>query len=49
MELVRSAFAPVPILTAPYFEQEVVGPEMLDRLGRRAVRRPDPPSCCSRS
>jgi arsenite-transporting ATPase len=33
MELVRSAFAPVPILTAPYFEQEVIGPEMLDRLG----------------
>src|SRR3954470_19877610 len=32
MELVRSAFSPVPILTAPYFEQEVVGGEMLDRL-----------------
>jgi arsenite/tail-anchored protein-transporting ATPase len=32
MELVRSAFAPVPILTAPYFDREVVGPEMLDRL-----------------
>jgi arsenite-transporting ATPase len=35
MELVRSAFAPVPILTAPYFEQEVLGPEMLDRLGEQ--------------
>jgi arsenite-transporting ATPase len=33
MELVRSAFAPVPILPAPYFEQEVIGPQMLDRLG----------------
>ena len=33
MELVRSAFAPVPIFTAPYFDQEVVGVEMLDRLG----------------
>jgi arsenite/tail-anchored protein-transporting ATPase len=33
MELVRSAFAPVPILTAPYLDQEVVGGEMLDRLG----------------
>jgi arsenite/tail-anchored protein-transporting ATPase len=33
MELVRSAFSPVPILTAPYFEQEVIGPVMLDRLG----------------
>jgi arsenite-transporting ATPase len=33
MELVRSAFAPVPILAARFFEQEVMGPEMLDRLG----------------
>jgi arsenite-transporting ATPase len=33
LELVRSAFAPVPILEAPLFEREVVGPEMLDRLG----------------
>jgi arsenite-transporting ATPase len=32
MNLVRSAFEPVPVLCAPYFEQEVVGPEMLDRL-----------------
>lgn len=36
MELVRSAFSPVPILTAPYFEQEVVGAEMLDRLAAEA-------------
>ena len=27
-----------PVLRAPYFEQEVVGPEMLDRLAGRAVR-----------
>jgi arsenite-transporting ATPase len=32
LELVHSAFAPVPILCAPYFEQEVAGPGMLDRL-----------------
>jgi arsenite-transporting ATPase len=32
LELVTSAFAPVPVLRAPYFQQEVVGPEMLDRL-----------------
>src|SRR5579884_3896692 len=32
LELVRSAFAPVPVLCAPYFDQEVVGPTMLDRL-----------------
>jgi arsenite-transporting ATPase len=33
LELVESGFAPVPILRAPYFEQEVLGTEMLDRLG----------------
>ena len=27
------AFAPVPVLQAPYFEEEVVGAAMLDRLG----------------
>jgi arsenite/tail-anchored protein-transporting ATPase len=32
LELVRSAFAPVPVLCAPYFDQEVVGAPMLDRL-----------------
>jgi arsenite-transporting ATPase len=33
LDLVESAFAPVPVLRAPYFESEVAGPEMLDRLG----------------
>jgi arsenite-transporting ATPase len=33
LELVESAFAPVPVLRAPYFESEVCGSEMLDRLG----------------
>jgi arsenite-transporting ATPase len=32
LELVRSAFSPVPVLCAPYFDQEVIGAEMLDRL-----------------
>jgi arsenite-transporting ATPase len=32
LSLVRSAFAPVPVLRAPYFDQEVVGAEMLDHL-----------------
>jgi arsenite-transporting ATPase len=32
LERVNSAFSPVPVLCAPYFEQEVVGAEMLDRL-----------------
>jgi arsenite-transporting ATPase len=30
--MVESGFAPVPVLRAPYFEQEVLGAEMLDRL-----------------
>ena len=30
---VREGFAPVPVLTARYFEQEVTGEPMLDRLG----------------
>jgi arsenite-transporting ATPase len=42
MELVRSAFSPVPILTAPYFEQEVVGPAMLDRLSEAVFEDLDP-------
>jgi arsenite/tail-anchored protein-transporting ATPase len=32
LALVESAFSPVPILRAPYFEQEVIGDAMLDRL-----------------
>ena len=32
LALVTSAFSPLPVLRAPYFEQEVIGPEMLDRL-----------------
>jgi arsenite-transporting ATPase len=30
---VTDAFAPVPVLVAPYFEREIQGPEMLERLG----------------
>jgi arsenite/tail-anchored protein-transporting ATPase len=33
LELVESAFALVPVLQAPYFEREVAGPAMLERLG----------------
>ena len=32
MEFVEQAFAPVPVLRAPFFEQEVIGSEMLTRL-----------------
>jgi arsenite-transporting ATPase len=42
LELVEQAFAPVPVLRAPFFEQEVVGPEMLDRLGARIFADSDP-------
>jgi arsenite-transporting ATPase len=33
LEEVQAAFAPVPVLRAPYFGEEVVGAPMLDRLG----------------
>jgi arsenite-transporting ATPase len=33
LRLVSEGFAPVPVLTARYFDQEVIGGEMLDRLG----------------
>jgi arsenite-transporting ATPase len=33
LQSVREAFGPVPVLQAPYFDEEVVGPRMLDRLG----------------
>ena len=33
LEDVEAAFAPVPVLCAPYFSREVCGGEMLDRLG----------------
>jgi arsenite-transporting ATPase len=33
LERVREGFAPVPVLCAPYFESEVIGGAMLDRLG----------------
>jgi arsenite-transporting ATPase len=42
MELVRSAFEPVPVLSAPFFEREVVGAEMLDRLAGEVFDGADP-------
>jgi arsenite-transporting ATPase len=39
---VESAFAPVPVLRAPYFGEEVVGAEMLDRLAARVYEERDP-------
>jgi arsenite-transporting ATPase len=42
LRMVSEGFAPVPVLTARYFEEEVVGPAMLDRLAGElfAQRRP---------
>lgn len=42
MALVREAFEPVPVLTAPYFEQEVLGEVMLDRLAQSVFADEDP-------
>lgn len=33
LTLVRDAFSPIPLLEVPYFAQEAIGPEMLERLG----------------
>jgi arsenite/tail-anchored protein-transporting ATPase len=42
IELVEEAFAPVPVLKAPFFDQEVIGGEMLDRLGGEVFANLDP-------
>ena len=42
MALVESGFAPVPVLRAPYFEREVLGAEMLDRLAGELFGAGDP-------
>ena len=42
LELARSAFAPVPVLTAAYFEREVIGAQMLDRLAGEVFGELDP-------
>jgi arsenite-transporting ATPase len=39
---VEDAFAPVPVLRAPYFAAEVQGPEMLDELGAAVFADHDP-------
>ena len=42
LEQVESGFAPVPVLRAPYFEREVLGGEMLDRLAGELFADRDP-------
>src|SRR5215217_4858481 len=39
---VEAAFAPVPVLRAAYFGEEVVGADMLDRLGAHVFEQRDP-------
>ena len=41
LALVGSAFAPVPVLRAPYFDAEVIGDERLDRLAGALFERHD--------
>jgi arsenite-transporting ATPase len=42
LALVGAGFSPVPVLCAPYFEREVVGTEMLDRLAGELYADGDP-------
>ncbi len=42
LERVETAFTPVPILKAPYFEREVIGEEMLKRLGEELFSTTEP-------
>src|SRR5215218_2182132 len=42
LELVESGFAPVPVLQVPFFEREVLGGEMLDRLAGALFEDGDP-------
>ena len=42
MELIEEAFAPLPVATAPYFEQEVAGSAMLHRLADALFDSSDP-------
>jgi arsenite/tail-anchored protein-transporting ATPase len=42
LQSVRESFSPVPVLCAPYFEEEVVGERMLRRLGSELFGELDP-------
>ncbi len=41
-QLVRDSFDPIPVLSAPYFEREVVGESMLKRLGEQLFEDHEP-------
>ena len=42
LQLVEDAFYPIPILKAPFFDREVVGQEMLERMGEAIFGNQDP-------
>jgi arsenite-transporting ATPase len=42
LEQVREGFSPVPVRSARYFEEEVIGPRMLDRLGAELFEEDEP-------
>ncbi len=46
---VRDAFAPVPVLCAPYFAQEVIGPDPLDQLAQSLFSAHDPAAVLHRT
>jgi arsenite-transporting ATPase len=41
-QTIADAFAPLPVLDVPYFDQEVVGIDMLERMGRALFDERDP-------
>jgi len=41
-QMIEEAFAPLPVFTAPYFEQEVAGMPMLERLAQALFPETDP-------
>jgi arsenite-transporting ATPase len=49
LDAVREGFAPVPVLTARYFDQEVVGTAMLDRLAAELFAPGDDPAAVMHS
>jgi arsenite-transporting ATPase len=42
LETIRESFAPLPILTVPLYDREIVGMELLDILGEELYREADP-------
>lgn len=41
-DMIKDSFSPIPIYYAPLFENEIVGLNMLDRMGREVFQKEDP-------